>query len=241
MLISAPVRPALNRISALLFSTLLISCGGTAGDNDPAVNGSSGSSAGADLNVPVLSDNSFLLGNSVLGDMHRYDPISGTIDVFSSPEDWGSSASYTGSVDISNNTIITVATDNSMVALDAGSGEYLWSLPLGDFLFQTPLNAPTSPVCAGDVCYAMSAAGDIVAVDVINRSTIWSTDLFPAVEETLDLFPLVVTEDKIFAGGYRFSSVFGDVAPQLFVVSRSTGNVEQELPDGWASVSGDFL
>jgi len=111
-----------------------------------------------------------------------------------------------------NNNIVTVLDNSSLAVLDGESGELSWQTSLGGFLFQSSVNKPTAPVCADEICYVMAAGGDVLAIDVENRNTVWSN-----------------------------SSTFGNVPGRLFVLSRSTGEIENEISPGLASIAGDLL
>jgi len=194
-----------------------------------------------DPNVPEAGGSSFLVGTTVFGEMYSFASVSPFFLKISEPSDWGSRADYRGPIDLVNNNIVTVLDNSSLAVLDGETGELSWQTSLGGFLFQSSVNKPTAPVCADEICYVMAAGGDVLAIDVENRNTVWSTDLFPNVEEALDLYPLLVTRDRVFAGGFRDSSTFGNVPGRLFVLSRSTGEIENEISPGLASIAGDLL
>ncbi len=200
-----------------------------------------GSQSLSTTRVPALTEDSFLLGSEILGQMNIYNPFSGAVERFSDLSQVDSIVDYQATVDVVDGMIITVADDNTINGLDITTGDFLWDIGLGDIVRPFALIDPTPPVCDGDICYAMGAFGDLLAIDAIQRTVVWRTPLFPNTEDHLSVFRLLVTKERIFSGAFRSSTVFGDVEPKLYAVSRETGEIEKELPAGRASLAGDLL
>jgi len=191
--------------------------------------------------LKTLTDDSFLIGTTILGQMRIYNPFSGQGGKFSDLADIGSFVQYKRSVEVVDDLIISIADDNTLNAIDIRTGDYLWDINLGSFGRAVGLISPAPPVCDAGICYVMGAFGDLVAIDIRRGTTIWNTPLFPNDENPLRTYRLLVTKDRIFSGAFRFSSVSGDVEPTLYAVSRETGAIEKRLPPGRATLAGDLL
>lgn len=182
----------------------------------------------------LLPEDTLVVGNKILGDMLRFLPNAGTAFKFSDLDDEpGFNPRFRGPIDVANGTIISVANNNGIYGLDIETGEVLWGGPLGSFK-STSAGNPSPPVCVDDFCYAMGNGGELVAINVASQTILWTTDLIPEAEVRLNINPLLVTNDTIFASA-------ADSTSGLFMVSRSTGNIEQELENGVASRAGDLL
>jgi len=241
MTLSGNLKFVFKRLIFLCFTVFLSGCnGGDSGDAHSSPQSELSLPQGTD-NVPISSDRGFLLGTSILGYMHRYNMSTGAVSGLAGVSQINFDGDLKKTFDVANDSIIAVSDNNALVVLDGNSGEYQWDLPVGNYLDSYIHNQPTPPVCTELLCYVMGANGVVAAIDIDSRQSIWDVDLFPDVVEYLDVFPLLVTKERIFAGGYRFSTVFGNVSPKLFVLSRGTGEVIKELPDGWASMAGDLV
>lgn len=163
--------------------------------------------------------------------MYKFDPQSGATVLFNDLGVVKPFNGFAGAVDVTNNSIVAVSNDNAINVLNLHTGEYLWDKPLGEYL---PFSnyPPSPPVCTEDICYAMGLGGDLVAVNIRTRTTLWSVDLFPSEERFLDVVPLVVTEKRIFASASNEIRFSRNVSPKLHVVSRATGAIETTLPGG---------
>ena len=227
-------------ISALIaIATSVISgCDGGGGSTEFLPESASGAVIQSD--GAGLPSDTVLVGNAADGDMIRFSPNSGSASDFSSLSQFGSFADLVGSVDMANGLIISASDDNGINGINSETGEVLWGAPLGSW--QDTFGRDLSPpVCVDNLCYGMGTGGELIAFDVTSRTTLWTTDLFPEADARLDIDPLLVTDERIFAGAKRFSTAFGDVTPRLFMVSRLTGEVEIELEYGLPSLAGDLL
>ena len=222
---------------------LISSCGGSGGSSDASAPGAiSGDGVVADgIELPFIDSISVIVGSESDGDMIRFSPGSGLASQFSDLDRFDQFADFVGPMDIVGDTIVSASDTNGLFGIDINTGEALWGTPLGSFKSRIGIDHPSAPVCADNICYAMGNGGELVAIDVATTSKLWTQDLFPNADDNLDINPLLVVDDKIFAGGGRTSDVFGDVAPQLFVVSRLTGEVESELEFGFPTLAGDLL
>ena len=222
---------------------LISSCGGSGGSSDAISPGAtSGDGVVPDgVDLPFLDSNSVIVGSEFDGEMTRFSPNSGLASNFSDLDRFDQFADFVGPIDIAGNTLISVSNTNGLYGVDINTGETLWETALGRLKDGGGIDHPSAPVCADNICYAMGNGGELVAFDVTTQIKLWTNDLFPNADDHLDINPLLVVDDKIFAGGGRSSTVFGDVTPQLFVVSRLTGEVESELEFGFPTLAGDLL
>ena len=223
---------------------LISSCGGSGGSSDASAPGAiSGDGVVADgIELPFIDSISVIVGSESDGDMIRFSPGSGLASQFSDLGRFDQFADFVGPMDIVGDTLISASDTNGLFGIDVNTGEVLWGTPLGRLTDGGGVDNPSAPVCVDNICYAMGNGGVLVAFDVTTQIKLWTNDLFPNVDDHLDVNPLLVVDDKIFAGGGRRNpSVFGDVIPQLFVVSRLTGEVESELEFGFPTLAGDLL
>jgi len=100
-------------------------------------------------------------------------------------------------VDVVGNTVIATASDNTMNGIDINTGEWLWEVGLGASNVE---RGQSSPVCAGDLCYASGSGGEFVAFNIRTQKPVWS--MF----NTKTRYRLIVGDYIIAAGDFYESN-----------------------------------
>jgi len=179
---------------------------------------------GSVVSAPELESSSFILGVNI-----RSELISTSLSEESSFK-LNDDEEFNQVADISGDHFVITAEDNSVVLINRDTGELSWTAFLDDI--STHFRPPSSPVCGADLCYMLSAGGNLIALDIEARLSDWETELYPlANERSLRISPLLVTENWIVTGFYAPEGLFGDVAipGRFLVVDRSNGQVVREF------------
>jgi len=118
-------------------------------------------------------------------------------------------------VDVVGNTVVATATDNTMNGIDINTGELLWEATLGATDFG---GGQSSPVCAGEVCYANGSGGDIGAINIRTQQTLWSKS------DRRTRYRLFVGDYIIAAGDYYESN-----RSAIVVLNRHDGSEQHSF------------
>lgn len=208
---------------------LLVSCGeGSPSDNlTQPVNDSPGQTGSAPTGE--FNDTSFLITNNEAA-VYKVSPITGAAQVVVNFED---DFEFVPPADVIGDIVYMSANDNSINAMNASTGRFLWDTPIGVYQNARFANFPSAVVCDDSTCWARGSTGVLMAVDASNGTPRWLTPLHPSggFEEELDGSEILVTEDKIYLTAYKVgTALFPDsVDPALFVINRSDGTILQKI------------
>ncbi|MEM9291183.1 MAG: PQQ-binding-like beta-propeller repeat protein [Acidobacteriota bacterium] len=151
-------------------------------------------------------------------------------------------AGYSGLVIVENRlfTAYNRGAQEVLAALDAGSGEELWTVSLGDSYTDSMGDGPRStPAVAGSTVYALSAQGLVQAVDAASGESKWTVDLVQRFGARIPRWgastqPLVLADRLLVdAGGTESNSIVAlslETGETLWTSGSDRAGYSQPLP-----------
>lgn len=205
-------RPAIRVAFVSLISILLGSCSSESSvTSGPATVNSQANFQGAPAAGGQLNDNSVLIVPAD-NELYKVNALTGDSELL---HKFSSGLNFKAPVDVVGNTIIATATDNTLNGIDINTGELLWEVGLGA---SDRTGGQSSPVCAGEVCYASGSGGEFGAYNVSTQQPGWS------ITDRKTRYTLIVGDYVIRAGDYYESN-----RSAIVVLNRHDGSEQHSI------------